>query len=86
MAKSPKLNPDQVGGRQVQSPLRHTLDDAKSIEDTAKSIAPSGYLDYFMQSSLPQYHWGHVEQNLGLIERKTAELLLDLFQIISTNC
>ncbi|CAH3113680.1 unnamed protein product [Porites lobata] len=43
------------------------FDDAKSIEDTAKSIASSGFLNDFIQSFVPQYHRGHAEPNLWLI-------------------
>ena len=62
------------------------FDDAKSIEDTAKSIASSGFLNDFVQSFVPQYHQGHPEPNLWLIAGKTAEFLLDLFRGVSRNC
>lgn len=59
------------------------FDAAKSIEDTTKSMASSGSLNDFIQSFVPQYPWGHAESNFWLIAGKTAEFLLDLFQIIS---
>lgn len=62
------------------------FDDAKSIEDTAKSIASSGFLNDFIQSFVPQYHRGHAEPNLWLIAGKTAEFLLELFRSVSRNC
>lgn len=63
------------------------FEDAKSIEDTAKSLASSGFLSEFVQSFVPQYHHGQQsESNLWLIAGKSAEFLLDLFKSISQNC
>lgn len=63
------------------------FEDAKNIEDTAKSIASSGFLSEFVQSFVPQYHRGQQsEPNLWLIAGKSAEFLLDVFKSISQNC
>lgn len=62
------------------------FDDAKGIEDAAKSIASSGYLNDFIQSFVPQYHHNQSAPNLWLIAGKTAEFLLELFRRISQNC
>ena len=57
-----------------------------SIENTAKSIALSGFLNDFIQSFVPQYQRGHAEPNLWLSAGKTAEFLLDLFWNVSKSC
>ena len=62
------------------------FNDAKSIKDTAKSLASSGFLNDFIQSFVPVYNHNQSEPNLWLIAGKTAEFLLDLFRKISQNC
>lgn len=62
------------------------FNDGKNIEDTAKSIASSGYLNDFIQSFVPRYQQGHAEPNLWLIPGKTGELSWDLFRSVSRNC
>ena len=59
---------------------------AQEIEETAKSIASSGFLSDFIESFVPLYHHGQSEPNLWLIAGRTGELLLDLFCSISQNC
>ena len=61
-------------------------DSAKNIEDTARSIASSGFLSDFIQAFVPHYNHGVSEPNLWLITGKTAEYLLGLFWMISQNC
>ena len=61
------------------------FDDAKSIEDTAKPIASSGFINDFVQSFVPQYHRGHAKPNLWLIVVKTAQFLLDFRHVTSDS-
>ena len=67
----------------VQRRNTEKFEDAISFEDTAKSIASSGFLSKFVQSFVPQCLRGqHSESSLWLI----AEFLLDMFKSISQNC